>query len=189
MTGSTLALWLVVTGLSLPDAVRSQQTSTHATKAPSAVAMEMIVIVEKAITGAAEEMPEDKYEFVPTKGAFRGVRTFSRQLKHAAAVQHLVAATILEEKVTADMANERGPDSVRTKAEVLQYLKESFAALKRAAGTLDHTNALAVYKGPFGDTANTRLGAIAFAVSHTWNHYGQVVPYLRMNGLTPPRTL
>jgi hypothetical protein len=96
---------------------------------------------------------------------------------------------MLGEKVTADMADERGPDSVRTKAQILQYLKESFAALKRAAGTLDHTNALAVYKGPFGETANTRLGAIAFAVSHTWNHYGQVVPDLRMNGLTPPRTL
>jgi hypothetical protein len=76
MTALTLALWLVVTGHSLSDAARPQQASTEATKAPSAVALEMVVIVEKAITGAAEEMPEDKYEFVPTAGAFRGVRTF-----------------------------------------------------------------------------------------------------------------
>ncbi len=188
MMRTTLALWLIVMGLSLPDAAWAQQSDADASTGPSAVALEMIVVVEKAITGVAEEMPDDKYEFVPTTGAFRGVRTFSRQIKHAAAVQHLVAATMLGEKVTADMADERGPDSVQSKAEVVQYLKASFDALKRAAVTLDPTNALTVYKGPFGGTANTRLGSIAFAVSHTWNHYGQVVPYLRMNGLTPPRT-
>ena len=184
----TAFLWLFASTVGMPWAAWAQQSGSETVKSPSGVALEMIVMVEQAITGVAEEMPDDKYEFVPTTGAFRGVRTFSRQVKHAAAVQHLVAATILGEKVTADMADERGPDTVRTKAEVLQYLKESFTALKRAAATLNQTNAFEAYKGPFGETANTRLGSITLAVSHSWNHYGQVVPYLRMNGLTPPRT-
>jgi hypothetical protein len=96
----------------------------------------MITGVEKMITGVATEMPEDKYTFVPTDGAFRGVRNFAAQIKHAAAVHYLVAATILGEPVTADMSDERGPDSVRTKADVLKYLADSFAYLKKAAATV-----------------------------------------------------
>ena len=96
------------------------------------------------------------------------------------------ANTLLNERVTADMADERGPDTVRTKAEVLQYLKDSFSALKRAVEQVDNTNAFATIKGPFGP--DTRVGLITLAVTHTSNHYGQVVEYLRMNGLAPPRT-
>lgn len=150
------------------------------------VLLKVVSSVEAQITGVAEEMPAEKYEFAPTEGNFRGVRNFARQIKHAASVHHLVAATLLHERVTADMADERGPDSVRTKAEVLQYLKESFIALKRAVEQVDHANAFATIKGPFG--TDTRVGLITLAVTHTSNHYGQVVEYLRMNGLTPPRT-
>jgi uncharacterized damage-inducible protein DinB len=180
LIASTVALSLVPRVATAQSPVPSQK--------PSAVVLEMIAGIEKALTGVAEEMPEDRYEFVPPGEGFRGVRTFARQIKHAAAVQHLVAATILGERVTADMADERGPDGVRTRAEVMQYLRDSFVALKRAAATIDETNAFATFKGPFGDGANTRLALIGLAVNHSWNHYGQVVPYLRMNGLTPPRT-
>jgi uncharacterized damage-inducible protein DinB len=166
--------------------VSAAQTSSE--RPGSAAVLQMVASIEKTLTAVAEEMPADKYEFVPMEGNFRGVRTFGRQLKHAAAVHHLVAATILGERVTADMADERGPDSVRTKPEVQLYLKESFAALKRAAATVDEANAFAPFKGPFGDASNTRIGLIVLAVSHAWNHYGQVVPYLRMNGVVPPRT-
>ena len=174
MWRTIIGFWLLTAGLLVPSAAWAQQSSTD--KPASAVALGLIASVEKAITGVAQEMPDDKYEFVPTTGAFRGVRTFSKQIKHAAALQFYVANTMLGETVTADMAEERGPDSVRTKAEVVQYLNESFDALKRAARTLDQA------PNPL-----TRLGSIAGAVSHTWNHYGQIVPYLRMNGLTPPQ--
>lgn len=143
--------------------------------------------VEKQLTAIAEEMPADKYDFAPTHGAFRGVRNFAKQIKHAAAAQHLVAATILGEKVTADMADERGPDAVKSKAEVLRYLTESFAALKRAAAAVDDKNAFEPIKGPFGSKPTTRVSLIVLAVAHSSNHYGQVVEYLRMNGLVPPR--
>ena len=148
----------------------------------------MISGIEKQLTGVAREMPEDKYKLVPTAGEFRGVRTFAKQIKHAAAVNDLVAASILGEPITADMSDERGPDAVKTKAEVLKYLEESFAYLKRATSTVDDTNAFAPIKGVFGSEAETRIGLIVVAVSHSSNHYGQVVEYLRMNGLVPPRT-
>lgn len=174
-----IALWV------LPSPAAGQAADG---RRASLVLLEMVGSVEKALTGVATEMPEEKYEFVPTEGAFRGVRTFARQIKHAAAVQHLVAATLLGERVTADMSDERGPDTVRSKAEVLQYLRESFVALKRAAATVNETNAFAPFDGPFGPGSDTRVGVIGVAVTHSWNHYGQVVPYLRMNGLTPPQT-
>ncbi len=152
------------------------------------VMLGLVASIERQLTGIATEMPEDKYGFAPTEGAFRGVRNFAEQIKHAAAVHHLVAATILGERVTADMSDERGPDAVKTKAEVLQYLQESFAALKRAAATVDEKNAFAPFKGPFGASSDTRLGLMVLAATHSSNHYGQVVEYLRMNGLVPPRT-
>jgi uncharacterized damage-inducible protein DinB len=133
-------------------------------------------------------MPDDKYGFAPTQGEFRGVRNFAAQIKHAAAVHHLVAATILNERITADMSDERGPDAVKTKGEVLAYLRESFSALRRAATTVNEKNAFEPFKGPFGSAPTTRLEMIVLAVAHSSNHYGQVVEYLRMNGLVPPRT-
>ena len=101
---------LVLTaGLLVPTAAWAQQSST--VKPASAVALGLIASVEKAITGVAQEMPDDKYEFVPTTGAFRGVRTFSKQIKHAAALQFYVANTMLGKKVTANMAEGRGPEA------------------------------------------------------------------------------
>ena len=187
MTRSTLTLWLVVTGLSLPDAAWAQLSG----RVEGTIGRRAGNDRHRGEShhGHRSGDARDKYEFAPTAGAFRGVRTFSRQIKHAAAVQHLVAATILGEKITADMADERGPDSIRCKAEVLQYLKESFVALKRAADTLDHTNALAVYKGPFGETANTRLGPSRSRSRTRGTTTVRSCRTLRMNGLTPPRTL
>src|SRR4029453_7060552 len=169
-------------------AIGTTQAQTTQTPAPTAsqTVLDMIGSVEKSITGVATEMPEDKYGFAPTAGAFRGVRNFAAQIKHAAAVQHLIAASLLGDPITADMSDERGPDSVKTKADGLKYLADAFAHLKKAAATVDDKNAFLPIKGVFGSAPSTRIGLIVLAVSHTSNHYGQVVEYLRMNGLVPP---
>lgn len=174
----------------LPNVATSRPAEAPAVQPRTAtqVIQDMITGIEKPLTGVAQEMPEDKYEFAPTEGAFRNVRNFARQIKHAAAVHNLVAASILAEPITAAMSDERGPDSVRTKAEVHKYLADSFAYLKRAAHAVDETNAFLPIKGVFGSAHDTRIGLIVSAVSHSSNHYGQVVEYLRMNGLVPPRT-
>jgi uncharacterized damage-inducible protein DinB len=154
---------------------------------PAATTFQALISnTEKLLIGVADEMPADKYGFAPSAGEFRGVRTFAKQLKHAAAVQYLVAHSILGEPVTADMSDERGPDAVRTKAEVVAYVQGSFDALRRAASTLDERNAFASIKGVFGSGPATRAGLLAGALAHSSNHYGQMVEYLRMNGLVPP---
>jgi uncharacterized damage-inducible protein DinB len=181
-----LSVFLLLSSIELASA----QSPTPAPTPPTATQaiQGMIAGVERNITGVATEMPEDKYTFLPTNGAFRGVRNFAAQIKHAAAVHYLVAATILGEPVTADMSDERGPDAVKTKADVLKYLADSFAYLRKAAATVDDKNAFTPIKGVFSSAPDTRIGLIVVAVSHTSNHYGQVVEYLRMNGLVPPRT-
>lgn len=153
-------------------------------KTAAQVIHDLIVRTEKELTGLAAEMPDDKYEFTPTAGAFRGVRSFATQVKHAAAVHHLIAASILGEPITSDMADERGPDAVRTKAEILQYLKDSFVHLKNAAATVNARNAFAPMKA--GSEPETRMGLLVVALTHSSNHYGQIVEYLRMNGIVPP---
>ena len=88
--------------------------------------------VQNQITSAAGAMPADKYGFAPTDGEFKGVRTFGQQVKHLAATNHILAAAALGEEPPIDAGDEMGPDAVRTKAEVLDYLNESFVHLGKA---------------------------------------------------------
>ena len=74
----------------------------------------------------------------------------------------------------------------RRKQRFFSTLKDSYAALTRAAATVDEKNAFAPVKGVFGSAPETRVGLLVLAVTHSSNHYGQIVEYLRMNGIVPP---
>ena len=91
--------------------------------------------VEGEFVSAADAMPEDKYSFAPTNGEFKGVRTFAQQVKHVAAVNYMVGAAILEEKPPVDLGSENGPDAVKTKADIMKFLKDSFAYIHKATAT------------------------------------------------------
>jgi hypothetical protein len=142
--------------------------------------------VENEFVPAADAMPEDKYSFVPTNGEFKGVRSFAQQVKHVAAVNYLVGAAILEEKPPVDLGSENGPDSLKTKADIVKFLKDSFAYVHKAVGTINDGNLLSSIKSPFGEGMTTRLGMATLIVGHCFDHYGQMVEYLRMNSIVPP---
>jgi uncharacterized damage-inducible protein DinB len=146
-----------------------------------------ITTAERHVVPAADAMPEDKYAFAPdqTRGEFKGVRTFAQQVKHLAANNYGIAALILGRRRTADMENETGPDSVRTKAEIMEYVKGSFIALHKAVVTIDEKNAVQPTASP-SQWQKTRLSFAMDAVAHSFDHYGQLVEYLRMNGIVPP---
>ena len=145
-----------------------------------------ITNTEHEFTSAAEAMPEDKFEFAPTNGEFKGVRTFGEQIKHVAAVNYIFGAAILSEKVPVDVGDESGPASVKTKAEILSYLKDSFAYVHKAVETVNEKNLVDPLKSPFGEGSVTRLGLATSVAAHGFDHYGQMVEYLRMNGVVPP---
>jgi hypothetical protein len=166
----------------------AQAPSAGANEAPRQAMTNLIAQSEKLLVGVADAMPADKYGFVPTNGEFRGVRSFLKQVKHAAAVHYLAAAAVLGDAAPADAANETGPDSVRTKADALKYLTASYGYLRKAALAVDDASAFAPVSSPFGREPTTRVGLIAGAIMHAADHYGQMVEYLRMNGIVPPAT-
>ena len=131
-------------------------------------------------------MPEDEYSFAPTAGEFKGVRTFAQQVKHVAAVNYLVGAAILGGKPPIQLGGESGPDSIKTKADIVKFLKDSFTYVHKAVGTINDGNLLNPVKSPFGEGMVTRLGLATLIVGHCFDHYGQMVEYLRMNGIIPP---
>ena len=142
--------------------------------------------VEGEFVPAAEAMPENTFSFAPTNGEFKGVRNFAEQVKHVAAVNYLVGAAILDEKPPLELGGESGPDSVKSKAETVKFLKDSFTYAHKAVATINESNLLNPIKSPFGEGKTTRLSMATLIVGHCFDHYGQMVEYLRMNGIVPP---
>jgi hypothetical protein len=142
--------------------------------------------VESEFVPAAEAMPEDKYSFAPSSGEFKGVRTFAQEIKHVAAVNYEIGGAILEEKPPADTGEESGPASVTSKTDIVKYLKDSFTYLHKAMNSINEKNEVEGVKNPFGDGTASRLGLAISAISHPYDHYGQMVEYLRMNAIVPP---
>jgi hypothetical protein len=142
--------------------------------------------MEHEFIPAAEAMPEDKFGFAPTNGEFKGVRTFAQQIKHVAAVNYELGAAILEEKPPTDIGDESGPASITTKADIIKYLNDSFAYVHKALQTINEKNLVETVKSPFGEGKVSRLGLATSVAWHGFDHYGQMVEYLRMNGIVPP---
>jgi hypothetical protein len=142
-----------------------------------------VTFQEKQTLALIDAMPAAKFGFKP----FKNVRTFGEQGKHLAAFNYMAAATMLGEPIPEGTGKEVGPDSVRTKEQIMAYVRGSYAALHRAAAAIDDTNTIidATAVSPLGNQA-TRLGVAAEALIHAMDHYGQLVEYLRMNGLVPP---
>jgi uncharacterized damage-inducible protein DinB len=141
---------------------------------------------EKGFLGVAEAMPENKYSYIPTAGNFEGVRSFGEQVKHVACAQFAFFNEI-EGKTPPEHCEKGGPSKAATKAELLKYLRDSFDYGDKVLATITPQNALDRVEGGYA-TPNTRLGLVAAAVWHISDHFGQLVVYLRLNGIVPPVT-
>ncbi len=169
--------------------VCAAQTSAPPARTNSQIIDFIVTLQEKQVVDVAEVMPADKYEFAPTAGEFHGVRTFGEQLKHIAADNYILGSGIIGEKPPVDVGmNEAGAASVHTKPQIIAYLKESFAYMHRAAAAIDDRNIPIPTPdiSPWPQGTATRLGVAVEDCVHTWDHYGQLVEYLRMNGIIPP---
>jgi hypothetical protein len=146
--------------------------------APAQIYDKLLSGMEKEFVDAAEAMPDDKYNFAPpaSAGDFKGVRTFGEQIKHVAMANeyyfHDPAAPMVDTR--ADI------EKLKTKAEIVARLKASFALAHAYVATMTPENAFIMTK------SGTRAGMAAFGIAHFMDHYGQIVEYLRMNGIVPP---
>jgi uncharacterized damage-inducible protein DinB len=148
----------------------------------------LLKLAEKVIVSAADAMPADKYGFAPTDGEFKGVRTFGQMVKHLSATNYILAAAALGEKPPTDAGDELGPETARTKAEILNYLNGSFAYLDKAIDAIGQKNTPVKSSpiSPLKSADATRLALVVESLVHAFDHYGQMVEYLRMNGVVPP---
>jgi len=146
-----------------------------------------ITRVEEQVVAAAEAMPEDRFDFSPERlrlagSAYQGVRTFAVQVRHIAASNYFLWSPLTGERLPEGLKDGEGPAELRSRADILAFLRRSFELGHRAAATLTPDNMLQ----PAG--SSTRLQRATYAVAHAFDHYGQMVEYLRMNGVIPPAT-
>ena len=187
----TAAGFLVVVGLfALANAAAAQQTKPAAAAATiSSELNTQLLIVEREVVSAAEAMPEYKYSFAPTNGEFKGVRTFAQEVKHIATANFAFYSAILGQEPPAGVVlNEtsNGPDDIQSKEQIVKYLKDSFALGHKAFATITARNATAALAKPPVPFFKTCLMLASFGCTHAFDHYGQMVEYLRMNGIVPP---
>lgn len=142
---------------------------------------------EKTVVPAADAMPDAKYDFAPTQGEFKGVRSFGAEVKHMAVANYALGAGILGEKPPVDLGGgPDGPAGIKSKADVMKFLNDSFVYAHKAVNSVNETNVLEPIKSPFGSNTTTRLALSISLIGHPYDHYGQMVEYLRMNGIIPP---
>lgn len=144
-------------------------------------------IPEGEVVSLAEAMPAAKYGFAPTAGEFAGVRTFLQQVKHVATTNYMACSAVQQQKLPVEAGkSENGADSIETKEQAVQYLKDSFAYCHKAVQSLTAANQLDLVPSPFGQGQAIRGAAALIPVWHSFDHYGQMVEYARMNGVVPP---
>lgn len=148
--------------------------------------------IESDILTTAEAMPENKFDFTPGQLAiknshFKGVRTFAGQIMHLATDNIFIWSAITGDSVRADIEDVNGPRNIKTKKEVIAYLRSSFAIGRRAIATLTNQNAMDMIDYMWRKLP--RLDLAFYALTHANEHYGQMVIYLRMCGITPPPTV
>jgi hypothetical protein len=141
---------------------------------------------ESEVVGLTEAMPADKFNFAPTNGLFTGVRTFALQARHISYEINCVASALLGEPIPSQ-EHDNGPDTLATKDQIVKYMKDAFAHAHRAVATLTNDNLLELTTDPFNPKGkSTRVASVGIFSWHTYDHYGQMVEYLRMNGIKPP---
>jgi hypothetical protein len=181
-----MALLLLALGTAGNLAAANPQGKMDQKPTFSAVLDHSLTGLEREVVPAVEAMPDDKFNFAPTQGEFKGVRTFAQQAKHIAAVNYMLAGAILGEKPPVDLGGENGPDSITSKADVVKFLRDSFTYLHKGLNSINEGNVLGQVQSPFGSNKVSRLGLSVIALSHPMDHYGQMVEYLRMNNIVPP---
>src|SRR5215469_1600712 len=186
-----LVVWLTAGNLlaqASPQVVDTKDVAPLDAQPEKRALQALLRIAEKEIISAVEAMPADKFGFAPTDGEFKGVRTFGQMVKHLSATNYILAAAALGEQPPPDAGDELGPETVRTKAEILNYLHGSFAHLSKAIDAIGQAN-VPVNPSPISPMKKgevTRSALIMESLIHAYDHYGQMVEYLRMNGVVPP---
>jgi uncharacterized damage-inducible protein DinB len=128
------------------------------------------------ILRSADKMPDDKYAFKPTDS----VRTYGQLLAHVADGQYEFCGAAASNH---DQKNIE--QNAKTKTAIIAALKDAFAYCDGIYAGMTDAKAAELIPA-FGGAKITRLGMLDFNISHTMEHYGNLVTYMRIEGLVPP---
>jgi len=132
-------------------------------------------MAQKNLVKAAEKMPEENYSFKPSPD----VRTFGQLVGHLADAQTMMCSLVLGEKAVS-----RDVEKTKTsKADLVAALKESCALCERAYKVTDAEAARP--QELFGMKMNG-FAVLGLGLAHGYEHYGNMVTYMRIKGLVPP---
>jgi uncharacterized damage-inducible protein DinB len=175
-------------GAQMNDTAKGPEAGSTAT--PAAAFDSQLKAIEWEMMGAVKAMPADKFGFAPSaaifvpgqKTEFATVRTFAQQATHVAEANYFFYGIVSGLKPDVDV---QGLEKLSSKDDVVAALAGSFAFAHRAIATLTTANSFEVVKSP-EPGFQTRATLAAFGIAHANDHYGQMVEYLRMNGIVPP---
>jgi uncharacterized damage-inducible protein DinB len=132
--------------------------------------------IRSLVLKTAEKVPENLYEFKATPD----VRSIAGLLGHIADGNNLLCGLAGGGKPAADRSNEKKT----TRADLVAALNASYAACDRVFAAT--TDANATTPVDFFGQAQTRFGMLAVTNSHMWEHYGNLVTYMRLKNIVPP---
>jgi uncharacterized damage-inducible protein DinB len=190
----SVAIGVFGQGNSTPKPASSAPQAQQSQQQPPTIASSVdrqISLVEKEVVEAAEAMPEDKFNFSPEGlklpgSDYKGVRTFALQVRHIATANYAFWSPLTGDPLPSGITGPNGPENLTTKAQIVQFLKDSYALGHKAAATLTSDNLTEPLSMAGRQSKVPRLYLATFAVAHAFDHYGQMVEYLRMNGIIPP---
>jgi uncharacterized damage-inducible protein DinB len=136
-------------------------------------------IAKKNIVESAEFMPEAHYSFKPAAS----VRTYGQILSHVAGANYEFCSAAKPEK---SPHAEAAFESLATKAAITKTLNESVAYCDAIFAAMTDRNAPDTVEMPFGMGKATRVTPLLANIGHLNEHYGNLVTYMRMNGIVPP---
>lgn len=143
--------------------------------------------LEAEFVPLVEAMPTDRFGFIPTGGDFAKSRSFGQQATHVATVLYEVSAGILQQKIPVELGtHENGTVNPASKEAVVKYVKDAFAYSHKALASITDENVRSLVKAPFNDKSVPRAYLANILTWHSYDHYGQMVIYARMNKIVPP---
>jgi uncharacterized damage-inducible protein DinB len=189
-----IGCWLLsissLTALAQMGGSTASAPAVGSTATPSAAFDSQLSLIENQMMGAVKAMPAEKFGFAPSaalfvpsqKTDFDKVRTFAQQATHVAEANYFFYNVVSGLKPDVDV---KGIEKLTSKDEVVAALAGSFAFAHKAIATITPSNSFEVIKSP-EPGFQTRATLASFGVAHAFDHYGQMVVYLRMNGIIPP---
>lgn len=181
--------WMSMGSASASAQMKMDGPMKMASTSPAKALDELLSLYENEAMGVVKAMPADKYNFAPTAAIFAPgqpvkfdtVRTFVQQVTHVAEANYYFYAAVGGMKPD---VNTEALAKITTKDEAVAALAASFKFAHQAIATITPMNAFLPIKPVDGQ--GTRATLAAFGVAHGYDHYGQLVEYLRMNGVVPP---